>query len=128
MRTANLLGEAGATLVELMVAVSILAVGILAVALLFPIGAREHVDDRLRTKASFFVQEKLERLREAPWNSTDLSVGSHGPETLGENGNMVRTYLVAAMPPPLENLKKVTMIVTWRDATDTVKAVTYYRR
>ena len=124
--------ERGTTLLELMVALTVLAVGVLAVAQLFPAGSRAQVGDRLRTESSQLAREKIEQLETIDWNDPDLAPGRHpagGPEKLGAVGALGRYYDVGSMSAPLDNLKQVTVHVTWSQVRAcTVQAVTYVRR
>ena len=123
--------ERGASLIELMIALTVLAVGVLAVAQLFPAGSRYQVRDRLRTEASQLAREKIEQLEVLDWADPDLAAGRHpagAPENLGSVGALHRYYDVAGMAAPLDNLKQVTVRVTWTQVRAcTVQAVTYVR-
>jgi len=123
--------ESGSTLAELMVALVVLSIGLLAVAQLFPAGARSQVQDRMLTIANYFAQEKVERLTSLDWSHPELAGGRHptsGNETLGPTGSWSRVYEVATMPSPLENLKKVTVTVWWKNGRDSVTTTTYVKR
>ncbi|MFN8586737.1 MAG: prepilin-type N-terminal cleavage/methylation domain-containing protein [Candidatus Eisenbacteria bacterium] len=127
--------ERGMSLVEVLVALVILSIGVLAVARLFPIGARTQAQDHIVTKANDYAQEKIEQLAGRTWSDTSLSVGRHpggtSTESLG-NGNWRRWYTVTAMSSPLDNLKRVDVTVTYRgagrDAAHDIVATTYVRR
>jgi len=124
--------QRGSTLIEMMVALTVLAIGVLAVAQLFPAGSRSQVRDRLRTEASQLAREKIEQLEVADWTDPDLAAGRHpaaGAEKLGAVGALGRYYDVEPMAAPLDNLKQVTVHVTWNQVRAcTVQAVTYVRR
>ena len=124
--------ERGSSLLEMMVALTVMAVGVLAVAQLFPAGSRAQVRDRLRTEASQLAREKIEQLEVHDWTDAELTVGRHpagGAEKLGAVGALNRYYDVGAMAAPLDNLKQVTVHVTWNQVRAcTVQAVTYVRR
>jgi Tfp pilus assembly protein PilV len=124
--------EAGSTLLELMIALTVLAIGVLAVAQLFPAGSRTQVRDRLRTEASQLAREKVEQLEVLDWTDPALTAGRHpatGAEALGSVGALGRSYQVDAMAAPLDNLKRVTVLVTWNQVRAcSVQAVTYLRR
>jgi len=124
--------ERGSSLIEMMVALTVLAIGVLAVAQLFPAGSRSQVRDRLRTEASQLAREKIEQLEVTEWTDPALTSGRHpagAPEKLGSVGALGRYYQVDAMAAPLDNLKRVTVHVTWNQVRAcTVQAVTYLRR
>lgn len=123
--------ERGSTLAELMVALVVLSIGLLAVAQLFPAGARSQTQDRMLTVANYYAQEKVERLTALDWSHPDLVNGRHpssGGETLGKTGAWSRAYDVSAMAAPLENLKKVTVTVWWKNGKDSVTTTTYIKR
>lgn len=126
--------ERGISLVEVMVALIVLSIGILAVGRLFPTGARSQMQDRLTLGASDYAQEKVEYIRSLAWSHADLTNGRHPSGTATEscgNGRWQRFYTVTTMASPLDNLKKVEVTVTARGAglTDrNVTTTTYVRR
>lgn len=124
--------ERGSTLAELMVALVILSIGLLAVAQLFPAGARGQTQDRMMTVANYYAQETIERLTGLDWSHPDLIAGRHpagtATESLGDTGAWRRFYEVVVMAPPLDNLKKITVTVTWKAGQKSVTATTYLKR
>ena len=69
--------ERGMSLIELLIALVVLAVGILAVGGLFPQGARSQVQDRLLIGANYYAQEQLESLTGRGWSDPLLTDGRH---------------------------------------------------
>src|SRR5262245_40247591 len=126
--------DRGATLVEMMLALVILSIGLLAVNQLFPAGSRAHVCDRLTASASGFVQQKIEQVSTYAWADTGLALGRHPTgsafETLGDLGTIRRYYTVDTLPIPLDNLRKVTVEAYWLSLGDTmrIRSTTYVRR
>lgn len=124
--------ERGATLIELMIALVMLTVGILAVGQLFPAGSRSQLQAQMTNTGNYYAQEKLEQLAGALWTGADLTAGRHpasGSEALGESGQWHRFYEVSAMSAPLDNLKKVTVTVGWEyQGNRAVTSTTYVRR
>jgi Tfp pilus assembly protein PilV len=124
--------EHGSTLIELMIALVMLTVGILAVGQLFPAGSRSQQQARMTTSGNYYAQEKLEQLAGSSWTDASLSAGRHpasGSEALGSSGQWQRFYQVDAMAAPLDNLKKVTVTVQWvYQGNRTVTSTTYVRR
>ena len=125
--------ERGASLIELMIALVVLSLGILAVARLFPAGARAQLGDRMMTAGSYYAQEKLEELNRLPWSDAALIDGRHPPgaatEDLGTSAAWHRYYEVSTLPAPLDNLKKVTVTVNWTFmGVRSTQSTTYLRR
>ena len=124
--------ERGTTLAELMIALLVLTIGVLAVGQLFPAGSRNQLQARLTTAASYYAQEKLEQLAGQIWTGSDLTDGRHpasGFDSLGTSGQWQRFYQVTTMASPLENLKLVTVTVQWTYmGARSVTATTYVRR
>jgi len=125
--------ERGASLIELMIALVVLSLGILAISQIFPAGARGQMQDRMLTAGSYYAQEKLEELNRLAWSDAAITDGRHPPglatEDLGATGKWHRYYDISTLPAPLDNLKKATVTVTWTfTGTRSVQATTYLRR
>ena len=126
--------ERGMSLIELMIALVVLAVGLLAVGQMFPTGARSQAQDRMLTSANYFAQEKLESLTGRSWSDPLLTDGRHPAGTATEsleNGQWTRFYVVTTMTGKLDNLKKVDVTVNYQGAGRAPRvttATTYVRR
>jgi len=105
--------QRGVGLIELMVALVVLTVGILAVSQLFPAGARNQQKGRMVTTANLLAQEKIESLLAAGFDHSDLTNGTHGPIAVGNGGRDSLTYLVATLPAPMDQVKRVDMAVSY---------------
>ena len=126
--------ERGMSLVELLIALVVLAIGILAVGRMFPTGARSQVQDRLRLGANYYAQEGIEQVTGRNWADPMLADGRHpagaAMDSLG-GGRWLRFYQVSTMTGSLNNLKKVDVTVSFQGAgqtTRSVTATTYVRR
>jgi len=120
--------------IELMVALTILGIGILGLANVFPLGSSTQIRDRLRTSAADQAQQKMEQLRAQSWSAPDLDDGTH-PNTSGETltlpdeGTYNRRWIVETQAGNFSEMKKVTVRVTWVAAhPDTITLVSYFRR
>jgi Tfp pilus assembly protein PilE len=125
--------ERGASLIELMIALVVLALGILAVAQLFPAGTRSQLGDRMLTSANYYAQEKIEVLTNLPFADAQLTDGRHpagtATEACGTSGAWKRFYDVSTLTAPLDNLKKVTVTVQWQFmGSRQTQSTTYLRR
>jgi type IV pilus assembly protein PilV len=128
--------DAGFTLVEMLIALVVISIGILAVGQMFPNGSRAQVRDHLLTSANNYAQEKIEDLSVKTWNDTSLTAGRHpggsATEALGSSGQWQRFYNVSVLGAPLDNLKRVDVTVSYGgaglDTTRSVIATTYIRQ
>ena len=126
-------GERGVSLLELLVALVVLSIGVLALAQLFPAGSRTQVQARLMSTASFYAQQKVEQLSLLPWADPALATGRHPSgtacDTLGAHKELLRFYQVGALAAPLDELKRVTVTVSWKlQKPRSVTATTYVRK
>ncbi len=111
-------GQKGFTLIEMFIALVILALAMLALAGLMVATTKNNSFGGHITEAATFAQDKLEEFRTAPWNSigdpnqplNDLKVGSDRTTTFRRNWTVV--------PSADGNLKTVTLNVNWTDRTD----------
>ena len=125
--------ERGVTLVELLAALVVISIGLLALVRLFPTASSNQLEDRMLTSANLYAQEKMENLSTKTWIDADLTIGRHPSptttENLGTTGQWHRYWQVDQMASPLDNLKKVTVTVTWNFmGSRSVTATTYLRR
>jgi prepilin-type N-terminal cleavage/methylation domain-containing protein len=126
--------EDGMSLVELLIALTVLSIGIIGLARVFPAGARAQAQDQLLMKSNFYAQEQLETLTGRNWSDPLLTDGRHPPGTACDTlagGNILRFYSVTTMTGKLDNLKKLNVMVTYHGAGQqarTVTATTFVRR
>jgi prepilin-type N-terminal cleavage/methylation domain-containing protein len=123
--------ERGVTLIEVMFALIVLSLGVLAVGQLFPAGSRAQVNARMTSAANYYAQEQIEELQTLDFASAALGAGRHptsGVNAVGDGGHLGRYYEVTAMTSPLDNVKKVTVTVQWAGGSRSVSTTTYVRR
>ena len=124
-------GERGTTLAELMIALVVLSIGMLAVAQLFPAGSRGQMQDKMISTANYYSQQKIEELVNISWSDSTLTVGRHPASAASDEvlGAWTRHYDVSVLASPLDNLKKVTVTVAWTlRGSRSVATTTYLRR
>ncbi|MBN1832511.1 MAG: prepilin-type N-terminal cleavage/methylation domain-containing protein [Deltaproteobacteria bacterium] len=112
-------GEKGFTLVEVMIAVAILAFGILAVASMQTSSMYGNSTANRLTEGTSCAGNKMEELLTIPETDAQLSIGAHGPETVmsGVSRYEVDWEVIDSVDPsnPLEDAKFIIVTVTWRD-------------
>lgn len=122
----------GFSLIEIMVAVVVLAIGLIGLAALFPYGSKAGFDARKTTEAVDLATQQLEQLRLKTYADPELADGWHpdaSGEAVGSGNTFNRRYLVTAMTGTMANFKHVEVQVTWPATNpDTVRLVTYFRR
>lgn len=89
MKQSRISKDRGFTLIESMIALAVMAITLLGLGQLVSTAVRQNASTRFETMGVLIVQEKLEALRgeynrelESETGSSDLTAGSHGPETL----------------------------------------------
>jgi Tfp pilus assembly protein PilV len=124
--------ERGITLVEMMIAVLVMTTGILALGRLIPAATSGQLSDKMLTQANAYAQQKVESLQTRYWSDPELTDGRHpasSNEQLGSNGQWERYHEVTTLAAPLDNLRRVTVTVTWDFAgPHSVTATSYLRR
>lgn len=105
--------DQGFTLTEMLVAITILVVGLLGISGMAPTAHTTVSISEEDTQALAFAQKRLEQLRALPYNSSDLNDGPHGdpPPAPGFN----QSYTVKVNPPvgpAISGLKQLTVTVS----------------
>jgi prepilin-type N-terminal cleavage/methylation domain-containing protein len=107
-------GEDGFSLIEVMIAVTFLGVGLLAIAQLIPVGMAGITQARLRTNAVHAAQEQLDALRSADFDSTALIAGDYSEE----NGKFSLDWTITD-DQPVTGMKRVDLSVSWPEPSGT---------
>jgi type IV pilus assembly protein PilV len=108
--------EKGFTLVEILIAMTIFAIGVLALAEMQITAIRGNAFSSTTTDGTTFAQDRIEQLMNLPYDNANLNAGNHGPVTV--------THLVDNLSynvswnveddSPVANTKTVNVSVTWR--------------
>ena len=111
----------GFTLIEVLVALVILAISLLALAGLMNITTRNNAFGGHLTEAATFAQDRMEELRVTAWDNI-VSGNDAGPLQGATGINYNRAWTVVLGPnspaPPNDNEKRVTVMVNWNDRVD----------
>jgi prepilin-type N-terminal cleavage/methylation domain-containing protein len=120
--------ERGLTLIEVLIAVAITLVGLVALIGVMPLALSHIGQSNWRTTAVFLAQERLEQVKDAVWSCSPLpyvdSVGLSNPATNAPTG----TVATCPPPPPL-TVTGATAVVTFSDeGYNTIPGHPTYRR
>ena len=110
--TRQTIGEGGFTLIEVIIAISILTVGLLAVATMQTAAIQGNFFAYRTTEATTLAQDRLEYLLSLPYGDADLQDGDDqsDPVTAGNHQapNVIVTYDVA-VDRPIAGAKRITV-------------------
>ncbi len=107
----------GFSIVELLVAITIIAIGVLAVAGLMPLARRSTIQSGDVTRAIEYAQQKMEELKNLEYEEVISGSDSTG---------IFRRSWIVDEDIPMEDMKRITTKVTWiTGSQDTVELVTY---
>ncbi len=109
------LNKKGFTLIEVLVGLVILAIGLLAIAGMQITSVKGNFFSSNLTQASVLAQDRLEALRNLPWDDPALDINTVNEGTL-PNTIFTREYTVTLEPGT--TMKNITVTVRWRDDTD----------
>jgi len=101
---------AGFTMIELLIALAIFAVGVLALAAIIPSGARRSDSAGQQSRASEFAAAEAEELLDANYTDDGLTAGSHDDDA---NPHLQQYYVQwnVEADQPITNCKRVTITV-----------------
>ena len=100
--------QAGFTLVEVMIALVVLSIGLMAMLGLVPLGARKITSSTQDSRASELAAARAEKLLVTPYDDTSLEAGHHEDDANPEEGDIYVTWEVED-DQPIESCKRVTV-------------------
>ena len=101
--------ERGFSLIELMVAITVIGVGVLALAGLFPLAMQRVRVGDLESRGTFHAQAKIEELKAVPWDNLRTTASA---DTL--DGVFARSWQVHENTP-VAGMKQIDVSVAWGD-------------
>jgi prepilin-type N-terminal cleavage/methylation domain-containing protein len=106
------LGRKGFTLTEVLIGLIILSVGILAITTVHITSTKSAYFSDNVAQATMFAQDKLEYLKNLPYNDPDLSNGQHNEGILSDT-IFSRQYTITEDAG--NSMKTITVIIGWGD-------------
>jgi len=104
--------QRGFGLIEVAIALVVLAIGVLGLASLMPAGTRSTARSGDQTRASELTSKVAERLLAVPWSHADLTSGTHNDTTYPWPGGYYVSYVVED-DQPIANCKRITITTRW---------------
>jgi prepilin-type N-terminal cleavage/methylation domain-containing protein len=96
----------GFTLIEILMAASILLCGLIAVSSIFTFAIRANINDRQMAVATALVYDKMEEFRSAAWTDSLWTAGAGSEDLSLQSGKYIRTWQVSSTIP-----RTVTVVV-----------------
>ncbi|HEX6790106.1 MAG TPA: type II secretion system protein [Candidatus Krumholzibacteria bacterium] len=104
--------EKGASVVEIMVALLIFGIGLVAAVRVLPESSAKTTRSRNKTIAVNIAQEKIEELMAAGYQAADLTAGDHDDPANPIRNHFNRTWTVTD-DTPVEDMKTISVSVTF---------------
>jgi type IV pilus modification protein PilV len=111
--------EAGFSLIEIMVAMTFLAIGLLAIAQLIPAGMRGLTEARVRTNAVQTGQRIMDGLRATDYDSLDAGEFSQ------TDGRYTSNWTITDNDP-VSGMRRVDLVTAWGDSNQHTMALSTY--
>ena len=108
--------QQGWSLIEVLVAVVILSVGLLAVGTMQISAIRGNFMGSNTTTALTFAGQKMEDLLNRDFDDSDLGAGLHEEDvTIPGGGSYHRTWTITNTASPMPTMKEIIVVVSWEN-------------
>jgi uncharacterized protein (TIGR02598 family) len=110
----------GFTLLEIVIALAILAIGLVGILSLFPVGFEASRRASMLTEATIHAQQKMEEFKQGGYGYLDNTFTDNtasGYTAFTDNSGLEWQVTVSEIDPP-GNLKSVTLDVRWQEKGD----------
>jgi prepilin-type N-terminal cleavage/methylation domain-containing protein len=108
--------QRGVSIVEVMVALIVMGIGLMAAMRALPESSVKTTRSRNMTTAVNIAQEKIEELMGMPYGAADLAGGDHDDPTNPIRGRYLRTWTIADNTP-VAGMKAISVSVTFPTAS-----------
>ena len=120
--------EDGFTMLEVLIALTIFAVGLLAVAALQTSAIKMNSTSNKLTNLSTLAMDQIEKLSALPYASAALNAGTYGPTAFPTNANYSITYtvtdtIVIIDAVPVSVKKNISVTVSGRGKTENISFI-----
>ncbi len=113
--------ERGFTIVEVMMALSILVIGILGIAVLQVSSINSNASAKGSTEGYTWAMDRVENLMNLPYDHPDLNVGSNGPIISPDNAYEIKWTV--AESAVIQRTKNIHVVVEWTWGFSSAKKV-----
>ncbi len=107
-------GEKGFTLLEVIISMTLLAIGMLALGALQAASVRGNGYAMNNSEGTALIEQKIEEYQSTPWDSLPTTDQPIVEDNVGQGGKYTRTS-VFQHDIPITNTKTVNVSVQWRD-------------
>ena len=114
--------QKGFTLIEVLIAMTVFAVGILAVMSMITTAIGGNAKAVAITDATMLSSDVMEEIMALPYDSTDLDAGSH----TGSSAGYTVTWDVS-VDDPISNVKQIDLAITSTMGVATTSRLTFYK-
>ena len=116
------LNDRGFTMMEIMMALIVIAIGVFSLTALIPAGTRSNAKSGQQTRGSELASITMERLLATPFTDPDLDAGSHSDTANPYPGGYYVTWDVE-FDQPIDNCKRITATTRWPTASSNTRVV-----